>query len=630
MCRLLLILHVLPLALLGQNKEPLDLEPAVTRANEVFRLAWPAAVTLLESQLAKSFTDMAEGEGVRKLRITELDLSTPPSLQLIDCPGRADCQRLRMALPGEGKWKIKVSGEILPPWQRSKTKWRKLRLTLKDLSLRQDYSLDLEANGHPSFAPIGPPELTFRLTSPNLLYKAVLAAAQKFMRSSMEEVLEESLQDLPLAELALTKVGGLQLDKMVAHLGSSLEPQDNGDLIDVDRVRFLPLNGPMLSQETVPIVEADAFSVDFLDGDLDLFADSFMAEVAVKVPPGRKVEEVTFRLGNREIARLTQPPWRTKVQTDDQSQVLLASAILDDGIAEDDYLFLEGRGHIEELEVQFVNLHLSFPTKPFNKTELGKLRPEDFRITEEGVEQLPQRLEVFMDRPLALAVVMDMSGSMEGKRLTRAREAAHSFVDQVVRPGDSMHLIAYNRTIKASKLLTEKKEMLQAVNSLRRTQDNTHTFDAVSKALDLLKGKDAVRVILLVTDGFNSGGKVSYKKLIGRLEKENVLLYTVGIDVRGRSRVALRDDFLPKSRPSMLHLRDLYDMAVVTGGYPLFVDKPSMLNKAFTVIEEELHSQLTLGYYSNLSGTHKGWRRLDVSFVPEEMPIHHKERYWKH
>ncbi len=222
---------------------------------------------------------------------------------------------------------------------------------------------------------------------------------------------------------------------------------------------------------------------------------------------------------------------------------------------------------------------------------------------------------------------MDMSGSMEGQRLTKARSAAHSFVDHVIRPGDSMRLIAYNRTVKASKLLTEKKEMLKAVDGLRRTQDNTHTFDAVSKALDLLQGKDAVRVILLVTDGFNSGGKVSYNKLIGRLEKENVLLYTVGIDVRrGRAKVALRDDFLPKSRPSMLHLRDLYDMAVVTGGYPLFVDKPSSLTKAFKVIEEELHSQLTLGYYSNLSGTHKGWRRLDVSFIPERMPIRHKQR----
>jgi len=535
---------------------------------------------------------------------------------------------------------VRIAGEIIPPWQRNQQKWRKLRLTLKDLSMTQDYDVVASADGSARLVPFGPPKLTYRLTSPNLLYRAVLATAQKFIGDSLQESLAEDLMaDLPIAQMALVDLGGLDLRHMVTDLGERVRPQaftfdqskDTNwkDFDSGSAVAWAPLDGPPeWSAETVASVDDDAFSVTFLDRELDFYAPSFTAEVAVATPPGTRIEEVTFKLGTREVARLTEPPWRAEVFPDEDSQVLLATATLSDGIQEDDYLYIEGRGYIEEMEVQYVKLNLSFPTKAFDDAQLRRLKVEAFRVHEDGVNQQIADMTVALDRPLSLVVVMDMSGSMEGERLQRARPAARKFVDRLIRPGDSMRLIAYNDQIKTSGLLTDKSAMLDAIDHLNQTRGGTHTYDAVWHALDLLDDQaDRLHVALLMTDGFNSGGKIKLPQLMARLHSQDVLLYTAGIGVKRRDWMSGGESLSPSVRPTFVHLQDLYDLAQATGARTFFVDDAGRLGRAFGDIEEELRSQLSLGYYSSNHG--KGWHQIEVDYLPQSIPIRHKDRYWK-
>ncbi|MDJ0835019.1 MAG: VWA domain-containing protein [Acidobacteriota bacterium] len=636
-----LVFLLLPFSLFAQEIQfkPDDLDKIVNNANNVFKQAWPIAIKMLESEMQRSFAEMNDGDMIRKIRVTKLSMDSPPTLELMPCPdGDKDCRRMRMRLPGKGNWSIKVAGEIIPPWQRSQTKWRKLRLSLKDLSLEQDFELRFY-DGKVSVATAGPPKLTFRLTSPNLIYKAVLAAAQRFMKSSLNEVLNEGfMEELPLAEMALVAGGGFDLKSMIGGLGERLDPEmepDDAEDVYEEVLSYVSLDGPIpVNPEITPFeqkLEDDAFDVSFRKENIDVFADTFMAEADVRIPPGTQLKHVTFKLGERELARLTKPPYRVRVTPDDSSQVLLATATLSDGIVEDDYLFIEGRGHIEEMEVQYVKVPLSFPTNPFSKEELLALKPDRFEVTEEDVPQTITSLEISMDRPLAFAVVMDMSASMQGERLKRARAAAAKFVDRMARPGDVMRLVSYNNKITAGPRLTHKMDMLKAIAGLRKVKGGTHTFTAVNKALNLLDEEDtgAMRVVLVITDGFNSGGKVTIKKILNRLARSQVQLYTVGISVaRGEFRGG-GENFSPRFRPKLVHLQDLYDMAVITGGRPFFVDKPAWLDRAFSQIEEELRSQMTLGYTSNLRDRKSGWRRIEVTHLPKKIPIRHRERYWK-
>ncbi len=621
-----------------ETLSPAEFESLVGGANGVFKLAWPFLIQRLEGEMTKSFSEMNDGMAVRKLKVTELKLDQPPTLEVLDWNGKPGMKRVRLSLPGKGKWAIKVAGEIIPPWQKNQDKWRKLRLTLKDVSLVQEFEVDLSKSTL-AFTPLGPPELTYKLTSPNLLYKAVLATAQKFMKSSLETLLEEEfMTGLPIAEIALSDLKGFNLNSAISQLGDSLEPELGEYPVGhplSEKVAFLPLDGPPPEDSFNQQFDDDAFSVGFIEKDLDFFAPSFTAEVEIKIPPGHDVAEVVFKLGDRDIATLTQPPWKIEVEPGDDAQVLLATATLKDGVQEDDFLYIEGRGHIEEMEVQYTNLYINFLEKEFKDDELRNIRPEHFEVKENDIPQDIVNIQIARDRPIALSVVMDNSGSMEGDRIKQARKAAGQFIERIYKPGDAMLLVAYNDKVRPSKITYDKGQMLNAIQGLKDMRGSTRTYDGVAMALDKTRDLDANRVILLITDGFNYGSKIKFEALQRRLEQDNALLYAIGLDVRRNRKIAKvaslkgPSRMLSAQRPSMVHLARLYDMAAITGGRTLFVDKPKWLYEAFGIIEKELRSQIQLGYYSNLPGRKKGWRRIHVTYLPESTPIHHKQGYWK-
>lgn len=618
-----------------QPMDPKTFDSVVASANSVLAFAWPMIVSRMQEEMTRSLEEMGDGDSVRKLKVTDLKLSQPPIFEVVPCPGQEQCRQLRLKIPGDGKWSVNMSGEIVPPWQKNQEKFRKMRLALKDVSLQQDYQVDLSDPDKLSFKPLGPPQMTFRLTSPNLLYKAVLAAARGFIRQALEEVMQEQFQDMPVTELALQDMRGFKLDGLMAQMGSSLSDRSQEyDLADHpspgEALQLFPLEEPVPPQTPGDLAD-DAFKVAFIDKNIDPFAESFPAGVDIQIPPGTRIEDVTFKLGTREIARLTQPPWRIQVHPGEEDQVLLATVTLTDGIQEDDYLFLPGRGHIEEFEVQLVDLFLNFPEKKISDAELRDLHPGDFLVTENGIPQEIAKLQIAIDRPLDLVMVVDMSGSMEGRRLVDARKAATRFIEKVTRQGDTMHLIAYNDKVKVSQTTQDRKQMIQAINRLERPHGATRSFDAVNKALDLFRDDQVTRVILLLTDGYNYGSHTPFADLKRRLEQENVLLYTVGIDI-SRSDARLKGDaegMLKMIRPSKVHLQELYDMSAITGGRPFFIDSPSWLNKAFDAVEQDLRSQVRLGYYTNLPPSKKGWREIKVKQVGSTRQLHHKKGYWK-
>jgi len=630
----LFCLLLIPMALAQdpQSREA-ELAQAVANVNAVFEGAWPGVVDLMAQRLEGSIGEMDSGDMVRKLRISKLELSSPPKMSFVPCPG--DCQRLRLAIPGDGRWSLEVSGEIIPPWQRNKDRWRKLRLRLKDLSLSQDYTVITEVDGRMRLEPVGMPEMTFRLTSPNLLYRTILATAQRFVGDSLQESLSEELMaEMPIAELALTHLGGLELQNAVADLRDRLSPEpefvfEEANTDEMEGVRWVPLDKPFSERPPIPEQDAEAFSVGFVEKDLDFYAPSFTAEVAVRIPEGTVLEDVRFRLGDREIARLTAPPWRIEVQPDDEAQVLFATATLSDGIQEDDYLYIEGRGHIEEMTVDYVRVPVNFPPGTFDEKAIATMTAADFRLREDDQPQGILDLQPARDRRLELVIALDMSYSMEGERLNRARTAAAQFVRRMFRDGDGVRILAYGSKMALSPRHTDLRQIDRALRSLKRAKGSSRTLDALAHAVASSDDDEALHVVLLITDGWNATGEISLNHLKRRLHEANTLVYTVGIDVRRDHHAGYGKDFTPVARPDLVHLQDLYDLAMITGGRPFFVDQPEWLRQAFTELEEELRSQLTIGYVSNQSPNKKGWREIEVDYLPRDVPLSHKTRYWK-
>lgn len=144
---------------------------------------------------------------------------------------------------------------------------------------------------------------------------------------------------------------------------------------------------------------------------------------------------------------------------------------------------------------------------------------------------------------LALVLVVDKSGSMEGQKIQLAQEAAVRSVE-LLRPKDTVGVLAFDSTpwwvVKPEKL--ENKDQVKRDILSIRADGGTDIYPAVKEAYDRLAETDAQRKhIILLTDG-QSAGPESYEALAAKMKEGNITVSTVaigdGADVRLLERIA--------------------------------------------------------------------------------------------
>jgi Ca-activated chloride channel family protein len=138
--------------------------------------------------------------------------------------------------------------------------------------------------------------------------------------------------------------------------------------------------------------------------------------------------------------------------------------------------------------------------------------------------------------PVNVAIVLDKSGSMEGEKLRKVKEAALASIDRLG-PNDIVSVIAYDQTVQvlapASKV-SDRVALRTAIERLTAS-GNTALFAGVSKgAAEVRKFADRQRVnrILLLSDGKANVGPSSPAELgdIGAsLIKEGISVTTFGL-----------------------------------------------------------------------------------------------------
>ena len=138
--------------------------------------------------------------------------------------------------------------------------------------------------------------------------------------------------------------------------------------------------------------------------------------------------------------------------------------------------------------------------------------------------------------PVNVAIVLDRSGSMQGEKIQRAREAAIGALD-MLRADDIVSIIAYdsdvNVLVPATKL-TDKEHVASIIRAIQ-PGGNTALFGGVSKgAAEVRKFMDEKHVnrIILLSDGLANVGPSSPGELgdLGAsMKKENISVTTLGL-----------------------------------------------------------------------------------------------------
>ena len=222
-------------------------------------------------------------------------------------------------------------------------------------------------------------------------------------------------------------------------------------------------------------------------------------------------------------------------------------------------------------------------------------------------------------RDLMLAV--DISGSMkiddmimDGKqvaRITLVKKVVNEFVER--RTGDRVGLLLFGTEAYLQVPLTfDRKTVKTLFNEaqLGFAGEKTSIGDAIGLAVKRLKERpDDSRVLILLTDGMNTAGKVEPVQAAQLAAQTNVKVYTIGV---GADEMIVRDFFGSRRvNPSAeLDEETLQEIADLTGGKYFRARDPEELEKIYQLIdklepvkqEDETFRPVKALFYLPLSG----------------------------
>jgi Ca-activated chloride channel family protein len=134
-------------------------------------------------------------------------------------------------------------------------------------------------------------------------------------------------------------------------------------------------------------------------------------------------------------------------------------------------------------------------------------------------------------RPADIVLVIDVSGSMEGDKLSGVKGALFSFVDQIESDRDRVAMVTFSSASQLVQPLAPVDETRLA-NSIRNLTagGGTQLYDAVVFALQHLQENDTegrAQVIVAMTDGQSDGSIEVVEQMLDNMEQP-AIIYTVG------------------------------------------------------------------------------------------------------
>ena len=314
---------------------------------------------------------------------------------------------------------------------------------------------------------------------------------------------------------------------------------------------------------------------------------------------------------------------------------------------------------------------------------LSGLRPENFRLTEDGQ---PQTIANFgtAETPFEIALLLDTSGSTRDD-VALIRSAANHFIE-ALRPGDRVGVVAFNMaqtaadrvaTVEVLTPLTSDREQLRAAIENLSASQGTPYYDGLERVADSVfrdQPRDEVRgrrAIVALTDGVDSSSNSDFGTAKVKLSRAGIACYFIQINtedfVEDRLMKDCRDDgqlslsqkqlqrykqlFFPKAKEEtfdsfcqmgpferMSISRDLYnlarremnELARVSGGRSFEAATLADAKAAFARVAADIGTLYSLGYYP-INKTRDGKFRaikLEVRGVKDKAQVRARDGYY--
>ena len=253
------------------------------------------------------------------------------------------------------------------------------------------------------------------------------------------------------------------------------------------------------------------------------------------------------------------------------------------------------------------------------------LTQDDFQVFQDGE---PVDITQFDNErvPVSLGIVLDTSGSMEGRKMDAARRALDRFLFDLLGPDDEIFLYEFNYTPDLLQDWTTNRDRLSRAIRDIRPRGGTALYDAVAESVPrVAEGRHPKKALLIISDGNDTNSETDDRDLRQLIRQSEALIYAIGIDGdstptgwnrRGPS-IGIprptpfpfpgggrRPPQLPRgrnnpsggSRDDRVNVTALRDITDDSGGRTEIIRNTDDLDPATAGIADELSKQYYLGY----------------------------------
>jgi Ca-activated chloride channel homolog len=221
----------------------------------------------------------------------------------------------------------------------------------------------------------------------------------------------------------------------------------------------------------------------------------------------------------------------------------------------------------------------------------GRLIPgltaDDFEVYEDGERQ--HLTQFALERvPVSVALLLDVSDSMFGRRIVEARAAVSRFLFDLLEPDDEFLLMTFNHAPQlVVPWMMDPDEARARIDGVR-PRGGTAIYDAVLAALPHLEARNRQRAaIVLISDGADTASDATVRDVRAALLRSDAFVYAIAVDPPGTRAI--------NTRVNPHTLRQITDDS---GGRTEVVTDTSALLEATARIADDLNHQYVLGYTS--------------------------------
>lgn len=233
------------------------------------------------------------------------------------------------------------------------------------------------------------------------------------------------------------------------------------------------------------------------------------------------------------------------------------------------------------------------------------LQRDEFVVSEEGE---PQRVEAFAagDQPVAIALAIDRSFSMQGDRLAAAQRGGRQLLWELGDQDRAM-LVAIGSDVEVAVPLTNDRRAVDTALQGLDAWGSTALHDAVITAFDAIEPAPGRRALVLVSDGMEKHSQRSADEVLARVRASDVLAYPIAVERRVTTLFA--------------------QLAALTGGRAQRIRNAGDLPSAMRRIASELRHQYLLGYQPTRPPRTGEYRRVQVRVTRKGLQVRARAGY---